>query len=142
MSRRELRADRPSRAARRGRSETGSATVLAVGLIAAVLTVTLGALTVLGAMRSVHVARSAADLGALAAASHLQEHASPVTACDQASRIARHHEARVLACSVDVHGVVTVTTSVPISHRLPGVGADHAEGTARAGPAGTDPAGG
>ncbi|WP_277452860.1 Rv3654c family TadE-like protein [Janibacter sp. DB-40] len=138
MSHRELPAERLRRAARRGTGEGGSATVLAVGVIAALLTVTLGALVVLGAVRSVHVARSAADLGALAAAGHFQVHADPAAACREADRIARRHEARVLDCSVGDLGVVTVTASVPIRPHLAGVGPDRAEGTARAGPAGTD----
>lgn len=142
MSHHELRAGRPRTAVRCGPGETGSATVLAVGLIAAVLTVTLGALAVLDAVRSVHVARAAADLGALAAAGHFQEGADPAAACGQADRIARRHEARVLACSVDPRGVVTVTASVQIGHRLTGIGPGHAEGTARAGATGTVPADG
>lgn len=135
MPRRESRVGRPPRAARRGPGEAGSAAVLAVGLIAAVLTVTIGALVVLGAVRSVHVARAAADLGALAAASHFQEHADPVAACGRADRISRRHDAQLLDCTMDGQGVVTVTTSVPIRPHISGVGPGHAEGTARAGPA-------
>lgn len=116
--------------------ESGSSTVLAVGLIAAVLTVTVGALAVLGVMRSAHMARSAADLAALAAAGHYQSRADPILACGQAREVARRQKAMVVHCEVDATGVVTVTTSVPISHRLVGVGPQVAEGRARAGPTG------
>lgn len=117
----------------RGRDESGSATVLALAVIVAVLTVTIGGLAVLGALRAVHVARSSADLAALAAAGHFQQHADPVVACAEARRIARRQSAHVLGCRIDAGGVATVTTSAPITGGLP-LGPEAAQGHARAGP--------
>ena len=119
------------------RDESGSSTVLAVGLIAVLLTVTVAALAVLGAIRAAHVARASADLAALAGAVAYQEAPEASAACVEATRIAHRHETELVTCDVDAGGVVTVTTSAPIVHRLGGVGPDHAEGRARAGP---DPA--
>lgn len=116
------------------RDESGSSTVLVVGLIAVLLTVTVAALTVLGAMRAAHVARSSADLAALAGAVAYQEVPDASTACAEATRIALRHDTEMLSCEVGAGGVVTVTTSAPITHRLAGVGPDHTEGRARAGP--------
>lgn len=118
---------------RRRHDESGSATVLALGVIVAVLTVTIGGLAVLGALRAVHVARSSADLAALAAAGHFQQHTDPVAACAQARRIARRQSAQVVGCSIDVAGVASVTTSVPITGG-PVLGPEAAQGQARAGP--------
>ncbi len=119
----------------RARGEVGSSTVLALGLIAVLLTLTMAALAVLGAVRAVHVARSAADLAALAGAVVHQRTPDASAACAEAGRIARRHDAEVVSCEVGAGGQVTVTTSVAIRHRLAGVGPDHAEGRARAGPA-------
>ncbi|WP_435200388.1 Rv3654c family TadE-like protein [Janibacter sp. GS2] len=117
------------------RDEKGSSTVMALGLIAVLLTVTVAALAVLGAMRAVHVARSTADLAALAGAVVYQQVQDDPAACAEARRIARRHDAQVVACEVGAGGEVTVTTSVPITPRVPGVVPDRAEGRARAGPA-------
>lgn len=144
-SRGPTRGDSQRRAGRamrcRAAEEAGSSTVLALGIIAIVLSVSIGALAVLGALRAVHVARSAADLAALAAAGSHQElaeqaeRAGPDAHCAQAARIASRQGARVTVCEIDRGGVVTVTTAVPISPRLFGAGPDTAQGRARAGPA-------
>lgn len=118
----------------RPRDDSGSATVLAVGVIVAVLTVTVGGLAVTGALWAAHEARSSADLAALAAAGDFQQHADPVRACAAARRIARAQRARVLQCAVDTGGVATVTTAVPIPHGPIGIAPDTARGRARAGP--------
>ena len=115
------------------RGERGSATVLAVGLIAVMLTVTVAALVVLGAIRSLHAARASADLAALAGAGHLQQQGDPAAACREAERIAARQQATVVACEVGAGEVVTVTTSVGIPLRPPGV-PESARGRARAGP--------
>lgn len=117
------------------RGEAGSSTVLAVGLIAVLLTVTVAALAVLGAMRAAHVARSTSDLAALAGATAYQQAPDRSAACAEARRIALRHDAQLETCEVGAGGAVTVVTSVPITHRLAGVGPDRAEGRARAGPA-------
>lgn len=114
--------------------QRGSSTVLVVGLIAAVLTVTVAALAVSSAVRAAHVARSAADLGALAGAIAHQRGAGRAGACAQARRVAGQQDVRVTLCSVDAEGAVSVTTASPIVFRLPGVGPGHAAGRARAGP--------
>lgn len=114
--------------------DRGSSTVLALGLIAVMLSLMIGGLAVLSAVRAAHVARSSADLAALAGATEYQETRVRGAACAEARRIARRHGSRQVSCSVTSGGVVTVTTSVPITHRLAGVGPDHAEGRARAGP--------
>lgn len=113
--------------------ESGSATVLALGVILAVLTVTIAGLAVLGALRAVHVARSSADLAALAAAGHFQQHADPVAACTEARRIARGQSVQVIGCRVGAGGVARVTTSAPITGGL-SLGPEAAQGRARAGP--------
>lgn len=123
MSRREIR------------DERGSSTVMALGIIAVLLTVTVGALAVLGAMRAAHLARSAADLAALAGAVVYQQVLDDSAACAESERIARRHDAQVVTCEVGAGGEVTVTTSVRITPRVAGVGPDRAEGRARAGPA-------
>lgn len=114
--------------------ERGSSTVLAVGLVVAMLSVTLAASAVLSAVRSAHVARSAADLAALAGAIQLQESSDAGAACGEAARVAARHDARVLSCRVGASGDVTVTVATSIPLRLAGMGPDHAEGRARAGP--------
>lgn len=120
------------------RGEAGSSTVLAVGLIAALLTVTLGALAVLGTVRAAHLARSAADLSALAGAIEYQQRPDAGAACVEAGRVAARHDVVVLACEAAGGGEVTVTVSARIPLRLGGVGPDHAEGRARAGPSPED----
>lgn len=116
-------------------SERGSSTVLAVGLIAVLLTVTLAALAVLSAVRAAHVARSVSDLAALAGAIEYQQSPDAGAACAEATRIAARHDVQVITCRIGGGGEVTVTTSAAIPLRLGGLGPDHAEGTARAGPA-------
>lgn len=117
------------------REEAGSSTVLAVGLIAALLTVTIGALAVLSAVRAAHVARSAADLSALAGAVEYQESVSADLACAEVARVAGRHDVEVVSCRVSGGGEVTVTTAARIPLRLGGIGPERAEGLARAGPA-------
>lgn len=114
--------------------DRGSATVLAVGIIAVALTVTLGGLWVLSAVRAAHVARASADLAALAAAGRYQELPEAEQACAEARRIAGRHATEVSDCSVEGTGIVTVTTTAPIGLRLAGAGPERAEGRARAGP--------
>lgn len=116
------------------RDDRGSSTVLALGVIAVMLSLMVAGLAVLSAVHAAHVARSSADLAALAGAIEYQERSTRGAACAEARRIARGHGARLVSCGVAGRGVVTVTTSVPIAHRLVGVGPTHAEGRARAGP--------
>ena len=116
------------------RSDDGSSTVMALGLIAVLLTVTAAAVVVLGAMRAAHVARSSADLAALAGAVAYQRDPASSAACAEVERISRRHDVEMIACDVSAGGVVTVTTAAPIPLRLAGIGPEQAEGRARAGP--------
>lgn len=116
------------------RSDRGSSTVLAVGLVVVLLTVTLAASAVLSAVRSAHVARSAADLSALAGAISYQHSPDAAAACAEAGRLAALHDTHLVSCDVGGEGDVTVTVSAQIRLRLGGVVPDHAEGRARAGP--------
>lgn len=116
------------------RGEAGSSSVLAVGLIAVLLTATVATLAVLSAVRAAHVARSAADVAALAGAIEYQQVSDPAGACTEATRVARRHDVEVLSCVVAGGGDVTVTVAAEIPLRLAGVGPEQAEGRARAGP--------
>ena len=116
------------------RDDAGSSSVVAVGLVALLLTLTVASLAVLSAVRAAHVARSSADLAALAGAVVHQQSADPTAACAEAERIALRHDVEMVECAVGAGGVVTVTASAPITHRLAGVGPERAQGVARAGP--------
>lgn len=116
------------------RGETGSSSVLAVGLIGVLLTVTVAALAVLSAVRAAHVARSVADVAALAGAVEYQQVSDPQGACTEAARVAARHQVELVSCAVGGGGDVTVTVAARISLRLAGVGPERAEGRARAGP--------
>lgn len=116
------------------RGETGSSSVLAVGLIAVLLTATVATLAVLSAVRAAHVARSAADVAALAGAIEYQQVSDPAGACTEAARVAGRHRVEIVSCAVGGGGEVTVTVAAEIPLRLAGVGPDQAEGRARAGP--------
>ena len=109
-------------------------TNIVVGLCSMVLVLAtaIGGLSQAFAAHS--TAQSAADLAALAGAAHYQQHLDASSACAEARRIARRHEAQVTGCEVSDGGEVTVATSVAIAHRLVGVGPARAEGLARAGP--------
>lgn len=133
MGRREPWHARARHPSSRPRDESGSATVLALGVIAVVLTVTIGGLAVLGALRAVHVARSSADLAALAAAGHFQQHVDPVAACAEGRRVVRRQSAQVTRCRIGAGGVASVTVSAPITGGL-SLGPEAAHGQARAGP--------
>lgn len=112
--------------------DSGSGTITALGSIALLLTLTVAAMAVLSAVQAVHVARSAADLAALAAAvDHEEGGAAP---CAEAARLAAAHRTTIESCTVGPAGVVDVTTSAPVALRLPGTGPARALGRARAGP--------
>ena len=69
--------------------DTGSGTVLTLGVVGAVLTALVTALSVTGALRAAHQARGAADLAALAAAHDSSVRAAaPAQACATARDIA------------------------------------------------------
>lgn len=96
----------------RDQSDSGFATVTALGLVAALaaftaLVVTVGVLQVVR-----HRAESAADLAALAAARHALE--GPEVACAAARRTASAQGATVDRCRIEgVEAVVAVRTPLP-----------------------------
>lgn len=103
-----LRAIRPSERGQRRREawdpESGSGSVLAVGICGVVAVLLVAALILCSAVIASHRARSAADLAALAAAS------APGQECAQARRIAGLHGAELGECVVDGADVeITVT---------------------------------
>lgn len=110
-------------------AESGSATVLAVGLIVVIVTVLLGALAVLSAVASTHRAAVAADLAALAAAGALGDGSGPADACAAAGRIAASNRAALASCEV---GGQEVTVRVTVRATWPGL--PDAAAQARAGP--------
>ena len=109
--------------------DRGSATVLAIGVIAVVLVVLGGALTAARAVRAAARAAAAADMAALAGARVLQT-AAQAPACAQAARTAARNGASLVSCTV--HGQ-DLTIRVVVDTAIPGLGP--ATARARAGPA-------
>lgn len=103
------------------RGEGGSGTVLvallAVGLVAASLTVGLFG----GYLVTAHRARQSSDLAALAAAGSHQSGGNP---CASAAAVAARNGARLVSCRLDarIEGfTVSVRTAVAVPVRLPGL---------------------
>ena len=95
--------------------ERGSATVVMLGVIATVLTLTVSGLWLASAALASHRARAAADLGALAAAGALIQGESASAACGSATRVVVANHARLRQCLVsgtEVRLVVAVTAAV------------------------------
>jgi secretion/DNA translocation related TadE-like protein len=96
-------------------------------MVAVLLTVTGGGVTLGSVVVARHQAQAAADLAALGAAAHLP--AGPATACAWARRLARQMHADDADCAVDgLDVVITVRVAVPAARRL------KARAAARAGP--------
>jgi secretion/DNA translocation related TadE-like protein len=94
-------------------AERGSATVLALGVVGAVVVLLAGGTALGGAVRAAHQAQAAADLASLAAAVALQQGAGPDAACRRAAGSAAHTNGAVLrACSPAADDSVTVRVSV------------------------------
>lgn len=91
-------------------SDRGSATVLTVGAVAAVVLVLAGVLVVSGVVRDVHRARTAADLAALAAAGPLSSGGG--ADCELAVSVAAANGAVLTGCAVGADGSVLVSASV------------------------------
>ena len=96
----------------RSAPEDGAATVLVLSLVGLVLALTVGALVVASAVVASQRARLAADLGALAGASALQDEASPASACAAARQVVGANGAATQSCSsvdsvVDLRVMVT-----------------------------------
>jgi secretion/DNA translocation related TadE-like protein len=95
--------------------ERGSATVVMLGMVAAVLMLTVSGLLLASAVLASHRARAAADLAALAAAGLLIRGAPAGAACESAAQVAALNHARVdqcLASGTEVRIVVAVTAGV------------------------------
>ena len=91
--------------------DRGAATVLVVGLVAALLVLTAGALVIASAVVASHRARVAGDLAALGGAAVLQDGADGGRACTVAGRVARANGAALQGCSSG-DAIVTVLVSV------------------------------
>ena len=102
------------------RSERGSATLVAVAAIGALLALTVGGFHIGSAVIARHRAQAAADLAALAAAARVP--ACVDTACGQASAIANAMKVVVAGCTVEELDVVVT------------INAAQARAAARAGP--------
>ncbi|HKP39692.1 MAG TPA: Rv3654c family TadE-like protein [Mycobacterium sp.] len=125
----------PSRRKRWPRSsadDRGSASLVAVAMMAVLLSITMGAVCVGSAVIARHRAQASADLAALAAAGRLAGGAEQ--ACARASALARAMRTAISQCTVDELDVI-VTVDAPVSFGRIGVGS--AGAAARAGPAST-----
>jgi secretion/DNA translocation related TadE-like protein len=109
--------------------DRGSATLLAVAMMAVILAAVGGAVMVGSVVIARHTAQAAADLAALAAAGRLS--AGQNTACGWAVSVADQMDARLTGCTVESLDVV-VTVDVDAVLGRWGLGA--ARAAARAGP--------
>ncbi len=89
------------------RAERGSATLVAVAMMAVLLTITVGGVYVGSAVIARHRAQAAADLAAVAAAVYLAD--GTRAACAQASAMALAMNAAVTRCEVDDLDVVVTS---------------------------------
>lgn len=112
-----------------GRRDRGSATVWVVAVMAVVWGLAYVLVQVGMARVAVHAARTAADLGALAAAELAV--AAPGEACGRAAEVVAANDARIVSCEIE-GGVSEVTARVRM--RFPGLDGREASATARAGP--------
>jgi secretion/DNA translocation related TadE-like protein len=115
------------------RREQGSGAVLVLGAVACVVVVLAGALVVTAAVRDAHRARSAADLGALAAAAGPA--AGGAADCAAAAVVTSAGGARLRGCRALADGSVLVVVGVPVDWAVgwPGL-PEEVTGAARAGP--------
>ncbi|MFF4555422.1 Rv3654c family TadE-like protein [Streptomyces sp. NPDC001422] len=109
-------------------SDQGSATVWAVGAMAALCAVFFVVLAMGHAAVTRHRAAGAADLAALAAADHWSD--GGTVACARADRVARAQNARLVRCAVE--GEISDVTAASED------GLFTSEARARAGPPGTE----
>lgn len=115
--------------------ERGSGTVMALGIIAAMLTLGLVAIGLIQAQGASGRARMAADMAALAGATALTSIAAPGDPCATAQRVAQVNGARMGSCRVEGEDV---TVEVAVAVRILGV-ARQATALARAGPVDAPP---
>jgi secretion/DNA translocation related TadE-like protein len=108
--------------------------VLVVAAVGVALVLLWGALALGSAVVASHRARTAADLGALAAAQAIQQGVDPRAACALGSSIAARNGAQLRGCAVAGDGSVTSRATVTASYSLLGAGRRAATAMARAGP--------
>jgi secretion/DNA translocation related TadE-like protein len=120
----------------RAASDRGSGTVWVIALMALVWLLAVVAMTVGGVRAARHRAYAAADLAALAAASHVLS--GPSRACAVAATVARSIQERLTECTLrgSVADVEVVTMA-----RVPGFGSFQVTALARAGPVRPPPTG-
>jgi secretion/DNA translocation related TadE-like protein len=118
------------RALRAAGRESGQSTAAALGVIGALLALSVGALDLARAVSTAHVARSAADLAALAGAGASVRGSGAGGACVQAAHVASVNHAAVVACVVQLDGCVRVTVTATSGGPWP----RRARASARAGP--------
>ncbi|ANS78889.1 hypothetical protein SGUI_1493 [Serinicoccus hydrothermalis] len=113
------RPDRLGRLRRLDR-EAGSASLLAVGVVAGLVSVLVLALGLVAVLVAGQQARTAADLASLAAAGAAVQGAGTAQACTTAGEVAARHHSRLQSCAAEQAGgrtwpdvVVTVRTPVP-----------------------------
>lgn len=104
----------------RGRigDESGSASVLAAFLVAALVAVAMGAVWIGSAVVARHRAQAAADLAALVAAQRIPE--GPAVTCLSAGELAEAMGAALTQCTIerlDVVVTVEVSSAAPIGGR-------------------------
>ena len=116
------RGERPS-------DDRGSATVVMLGVIAALLMLTVSGLLLASAVLASHRARAAADLAALAAAGVLMRGQPASAACESAARVAAVNHGRVQQC---IASGTEVRLSVAVPAGVRGLGV--ATARSRAGP--------
>ena len=110
-------------------SERGSATLVAVAMMAVLMAITLGGTVFGSAVVARHRAQSAADLAALAAAGRIGSGSQ--SACALATAVAAANGSAVTGCTADELDVI-VTVEVPVA--LGRLGTGTARAVARAGP--------
>ncbi len=94
--------------------DRGAASVLVIGVVAAILLLTVGALTLAGVVAASHRARLAADLAAIAAAMELQASRDEGSACERGATIAASNAAYLKACGTEGLDVtITVEVTAP-----------------------------
>jgi secretion/DNA translocation related TadE-like protein len=111
------------------RRDRGSATVLAVGVVAVLLMLTASGLLLLSAVVASHRARAAADLAALAGAAALVRGPPGTTACGSAWQVARANGGHLAQCHVLGEALEVTVEVTPWPDRL-----GRATAVARAGP--------
>jgi secretion/DNA translocation related TadE-like protein len=102
---------RPGRQNAAAGDERGSGSVLAIGVLGAVVAFAVAVVPVGSLLVAHQMASAAADAAALAAADTASGRV-PGISCDAASRTAEHNQARVTECTVDSL-IATVSVAVP-----------------------------